>query len=188
MALTDEGSPAIPKNRVRMNGKPVGAAISRPSTFETERLDKTLYPVSWRAASSRPYEAYRLSEVSVAVSLFSLIRPRLRPVHLPRRGRLPPAGAARKENPLLTRGWLGEALTGVGRYRDGPGAAPLPAPTGSPSPRGRLEGPGGCFFSSGERSRPGKTLPGLRLCSGGLWKCCGYPPENRRTGPCKGTG
>ena len=187
MALTDEGSPAIPKNRVRMNGKPVEAAISRPSTFETERPDKTLYPVSWQAASSRPYEAYRLSEISVAVSLLPLIRPGLRPVHLPRRGRLPPAGAARKENPLLTRGWLGEAETGVGRYWDGPGTAPLPSPGGPPSPRGRLEGPCG-FFSSGERSRPGKILPGLRLCSGELWKCCGYPPENRRTGLCKGTG
>ena len=91
-AEPDEGDPAFPKNRAKMMGKPVGAAISRPSTFETERLDKTLYPVSWRAASSRPYEAYRLSEVSVAVSLFPLIRPGLCPGHLPRRGRRPPGG------------------------------------------------------------------------------------------------
>ena len=156
-------------------GKPVGAAISRPSTFETERLDKTLYPVSWRAASSRPYEACRLSEVSVAVSLFSLIRPGLRPVHLPRRGRLPPAGAARKENPLL-----GEGGSAKPRRVWGGTGMDLVPPLFRPL---RV-----CFFSSGRRSRPGKTPPGLRRCSGGLWKCCGYPPENRRTGPCKGTG
>ena len=165
-------------------GKPVGAAISRPSTFETERLDKTLYPVSWRAASSRPYEAYRLSEVSVAVSLFSLIRPGLRPVHLPRRGRLPPAGAARKENPFLTRGWTGRSRDGCGAVPGWTWYRPSSGPLGATFPQGKAGG----FFTPGIRSRPGKILPGLRLCSGGLWKCCGYPPENRRTGSCKGTG
>ena len=154
-------------------GKPVGAAISRPPTFETERLDKTLYPVSWRAASSRPYEACRLSEVSVAVSLFPLIRPGLRPVHLPRRGRRPPGGGPRRV-------WGGTGTDLV---------PPLFRPLRGHLPPGEgWRAPGGCFFSSGGRSRPGNIPPGLRLCSGGLWKCCGYPPENRRTGSCKGTG
>ena len=169
-------------------GKPVGAAISRPSTFETERLDKTLYPVSWRAASSRPYEAYRLSEVSVAVSLFSLIRPGLRPVHLPRRGRLPPAGLPERKTLSLREGGSAKPR----RVWGGTGTdlvPPLFLPLGGHLPPGEgWRAPGGCFFSSGRRSRPGKILPGLRLCSGGLWKCCGYPPENRRTGPCKGRG
>ena len=164
-------------------GKPVGAAISRPSTFETERLDKTLYPVSWRAASSRPYEACRLSEVSVAVSLFPLIRPGLCPGHLPRRGRRPPGGGCPKGKPSLGRGWTGRS---PGRVWGGTNPDLVP-PLFRPL-RGHLPPGEGCFFSSGIRSRPGKTLPGLRLCSGGLWKCCGYPPENRRTGSCKGTG
>ena len=56
------------------------------------------------------------------------------PIHPPPGGRLPPRlrrlGAAERDagkTPLLTRGWQGEALTGVGRCRDGPGTAPLPA-------------------------------------------------------------
>lgn len=32
-AEPDEGDPAFPKNRAKMMGKPVGAAISRPPTF-----------------------------------------------------------------------------------------------------------------------------------------------------------
>ena len=39
--------------------------------------------------------------------------------------------------PSPGRGWTGEAGTGVGRYRDGPGTAPHPEKAGPPSPRGR---------------------------------------------------
>ena len=46
----------------------------------------------------------------------------------------------RGTKPSPGRGWLGEAETGVGRYEPGPDTAPLPAPAGPPSPRGRLEG------------------------------------------------
>ena len=170
-------------------GKPVGAAISRPPTFETERLNRTLYPVSWRAADSRPYEACRLSGASVAVRLFPLIRPGLCPVHLPRRGRRPPGGGCPKGKPSPYERVARRSRDGCGAVPGRTWYRPSSGPYGATFPQGKAGGPLWlCFFSSGRRSRPGKTPPDLRRCSGGLWKCCGYPPENRRTGPCKGTG
>ena len=115
------------------------------------------------APSSGPAGEYRSSGVTVAVRLYPLIRHGLCPCHLPRRGRLPPAGdktlswerVARRSRDgcgaVRTRtryrpssGPCGatfpQGKVGGRRYEPGPGAAPLPAPGGQPSPRGRLEG------------------------------------------------
>ena len=52
---------------------------------------------------------------------------------LPLRGRWLAAGETDEgTKPSPGRGWLGEAGTGVGRYRVGPGTAPLPALGGVP--------------------------------------------------------
>ena len=47
-------------------------------------------------------------------------------------GGSPQARRMRGTKPSPGRGWQGEALTGVGRYEPGPGAAPLPALGGVP--------------------------------------------------------
>ena len=41
-------------------------------------------------------------------------------------------------DPLLTRGWQGEALTGVGRYELQLGTAPHPPPAGGTFPQGKV--------------------------------------------------
>ena len=41
-------------------------------------------------------------------------------------------------DPLLTRGWQGEALTGVGRYKVRPDTAPHPPPGGGTFPQGKV--------------------------------------------------
>ena len=85
--------------------------------------------------------------------LFPLIRPGLRPVHLPRRGRRPPAGAAYRRGRSLTFPWGKVAASAAGR-----GAVPgrtLCRPTPVP----------GCARS---------TLSQERVCPltrQGLWPC-----------------
>ena len=98
----------------------------------------------------RLWGAYRSSGVSVAVRLFLLIRQGQRPCHLPRRGRLPPAGAARKENPLLTRRvWGGTGMDLV---------PPLIRPPTRRTVYPGLLWPSGCFPSS-VRARGPATFP-----------------------------
>ena len=84
----------------------------------------------------RPWGAYRSSGVTVAVRLYPLIRHGLCPCHLPRGGRLPPAG----DKTLFWERVAGRSPDGCGAVRTRTWCRPSSGPEGPPSPRGRLEG------------------------------------------------
>ena len=109
--------------------------------------------------------------------LISLIRPGLRPVHLPRRGRLPPAGAF----PYLPLGEGAAAAAEEGRYRVGSGSRltpvratpchPLPGEGFSPHPSRVAPGPHSPWGKAAYRRGRSLTFPWGKV-----------PPQRRKRG------
>ena len=89
--------------------------------------------------------------------VFALIRPGLRPVHLPRRGRLPPDGV-----PYLPLGEGAAAAAEEGRYRVDSGSRPTPVRA---TPCHPLPGEG--FSPHPSRAAPGPPSPQGKASSGG---------------------